>query len=188
MMTAREGGGTCASLVLLTVASLAAAGVLRAPSGIGGGGISGGTGGARVGGVGAGGYVLRRFPEASGALCLDGTLGGVYVRQARGAADAKGERGLIIHLQGGGWCTSADESRCAARASSAARRHGQRAERTSRACLTRATLVSSRETSPSLAGGVDGPTRGSCTAMVRARPARRRSGARARAVGRARTC
>ena len=74
---------------------------------------AGGGGGRAVGAAGrqeAGVWSLHLFPEASGALCLDGSPGGVYVQ--RGSGEDAGR--WVVHLQGGGWCVNEDE--CALRA------------------------------------------------------------------------
>lgn len=74
---------------------------------------AGGGGGGAVGAAGrqeAGVWSLHLFPEASGALCLDGSPGGVYVQRGSGEDAAR----WVVHLQGGGWCVNEDE--CALRA------------------------------------------------------------------------
>ena len=48
-----------------------------------------------------------KYPDAR---CLDGTMAGYYV----GPTSGNNQSRWIIHLQGGGWCTSLDD--CAARA------------------------------------------------------------------------
>ena len=54
--------------------------------------------------------LLHTAAASKGAVCLDGTAPGYYI-----------ERGLpdrwMVHLQGGGWCTSLED--CAERANSA---------------------------------------------------------------------
>ena len=57
-------------------------------------------------------WALRLVDPASGGLCLDGTPSGFWIRNGSGA-DA---RNYIIHLQGGGWCTSLSD--CLARSKS----------------------------------------------------------------------
>ena len=48
--------------------------------------------------------MLTEAAAAHSAVCLDGSAAGYYVE--RGAA-----RGILLHLQGGGWCTSLDDCR-----------------------------------------------------------------------------
>lgn len=54
--------------------------------------------------------VLLEDAVAHGAQCLDGSAAGYYVE--RGSA-----RGVFLHLQGGGWCTSLED--CASRVKTA---------------------------------------------------------------------
>ena len=42
--------------------------------------------------------------KTSGALCLDGTPGGVYYQKGYGS----GKRKTIVHLYAGGWCSGRD--------------------------------------------------------------------------------
>ena len=48
--------------------------------------------------------MLTEAAAARGAVCLDGSTAGYYVE--RGAA-----RGILLHIQGGGWCTSLADCR-----------------------------------------------------------------------------
>ena len=48
--------------------------------------------------------MLTEAAAAHSAVCLDGSAAGYYVE--RGAA-----RGILLHLQGGGWCTSLEDCR-----------------------------------------------------------------------------
>ena len=57
------------------------------------------------------GFVLKLFAADTTALCLDGTVGGYYVRPGRGA----GASTFLIELEGGGWCVS--DADCLSRAS-----------------------------------------------------------------------
>lgn len=57
--------------------------------------------------------VMLNNAVADGAVCLDGTAPGYYIRYGAGqhATD------FIVYLEGGGWCTSASD--CASRATTA---------------------------------------------------------------------
>jgi hypothetical protein len=46
--------------------------------------------------------VMLNGAVSSGAVCLDGSAPGYYIRQGKNADADK----YIVHLEGGGWCTS----------------------------------------------------------------------------------
>jgi hypothetical protein len=57
------------------------------------------------------GFSLKLLNPRSGALCLDGTPGGLYLRPSKTHSP-----NWIIHFQGGGWCI--DEQDCLKRSKS----------------------------------------------------------------------
>jgi len=61
--------------------------------------------GAPVGNATMQGVKLTAAAKATGAVCLDGTPGMIYVRKGTGSGANK----WYIHHQGGGWCESLDD-------------------------------------------------------------------------------
>lgn len=55
--------------------------------------------------------ILARAADTQGAVCLDGTPPGYYIMRGRHADSGEPETRWIIHFQGGGWCTSAEDCR-----------------------------------------------------------------------------